>query len=234
MKHGNEKIWAELEKTVERTEEAAKTALNGKKHDHLFQIANWLKQAENLIQRREAIDSDAAHMIASVSQILNSQESQPVDKRQIVNGNFYLQTNEKKSDAKARGKAWRQEYLKLRAKSGEHLHRKTETLYQTSAGLVRGIAYGSESEKRPDKWFLGLPHGQFQEAVLICESLNGAAVQIHLPKSFVEKYGKNFSSAHGQTLFNVIRNAGKIFLNVPNIGTIDLMNFVERGPSKPL
>ena len=234
-----EKTWIDLQKTIERARDAAKDALSGKKHGRLFEVAGWLQQAENLIKRREAIDADAFQMAASGNQILNPQDSSSVSNlvhehsSQKTNGSFHLRTSEKKSNAKARGSAWRLEYVKLRTQSGERLHRIKETLYQTPAGSIRGIAYASESAKRPDKWFLGLPHDQFQEVVLICESLDGSAVQIYLPKNFIDKYGKHFSFAHGQTLFNVIRNAGKYIISIPNVGAIDLTGFTERGPSKP-
>ena len=229
----------DFQKTIERAREAAKTALSGEKHGRLFEVASWLQQAENLVKRREAIVADAIQMTASGNQILNPQDSSLAPNRvheyssQTTNGSFHIQTNDKKSNAKARGRAWRLEYVKLKTQSGERLHRIKETLYKTPAGSIRGIAYASESAKRPDKWFLGLPQDQFQEVVLICESLDGSAVQIHLPKNFMDKYGKHFSFAHGQTLFNIIRNAGKLTISIPNMGAIDLTGLTERGPSKP-
>jgi hypothetical protein len=235
-----DKAWIELQNTIERAHEAAKNALNGKKHGRLFEVANWLHQAENLVKRRKAIETEAFQMAASGNQILNPQNSSsPLNhahehSSQRINGNFHFQTSEKKASAKARGKAWRLGYVKSKAQLGEHLHRITETLYRTPAGLTRGIAYASESAKRPEKWFLGLPHDQFQEVVLICESLDGSAVQIHLPKSFMDKCGKHFSFAHGQTLFNIIRSGGKFIISIPNMEPIDLTGFTEPGPSKPL
>jgi hypothetical protein len=241
MKHNeSDKAWIELQNTIEQAREAAKIALNGKKHGRLFQVANWLQQAENLVKRREAIEADAYQMATNGNQLLNPHESLSAtnhaheQSRQITNGSVHLQTSEKKSNAKARGKAWRLGYVKSKIQSGEHLHRITETLYRTPTGSIRGIAYASESAKRPEKWFLGLPQDQFQEVVLICESLDGSAVQIYLPKNFIDKYGKHFSFAHGQTLFNVNRNAGKYIISIPNVDPIDLTGFTKYGPSRPL
>ena len=236
-----DKPWIELQKTIERAHEAAKSALSGKEHGRLFEIASWLQQAENLIKRREVMETDASRLAATGNQILTLRDSSSASNRgqehlgHKFNGSVHLPlpSSEKKSDAKARGRAWRLEYVKSKAQTGERLQRVTETLYQTPVGLVRGIAYASESPKRPDKWFLGLPKDQFQEVVLICESLDGSAVQIHLPPIFMDEHGRNFSSAHGQTLFNVIRNAGKFIVSIPNTRPVELTKYTEHGPSRP-
>jgi hypothetical protein len=94
-----------------------------------------------------------------------------------------------------------------------------------------GVGYGKEDEKR-NHFFIGLPAGQFQEAVLICELLKGVIHAFWLPRDFVEKYAKHLSvsTQYNQVKFVVERHGGRFDLRVPGIDPIDITRFMDAKP----
>lgn len=102
--------------------------------------------------------------------------------------------------------------------------------FKNEVGTVLGITWKG---KEKEKWFLNLQDGQFDEAVLLCETHPELAQVIHLPKQFFGRYSRHLSmDGKGQVKFNVERQNGRFLLQVP--GFADLVDVMEHMDSEPL
>lgn len=100
---------------------------------------------------------------------------------------------------------------------------KGETIFRTKSGEKVGIAVATE--RQPDRWFLGLPEGAFDHAVLLCQRGSGDVVEIRLPKGFFSKYGSALSESKGQVKFNISRKGNGYAVKVPGIGGVNPADF---------
>jgi hypothetical protein len=84
------------------------------------------------------------------------------------------------------GREIREVFLKKLLQTGISLQQvKGETIYRAKSGEKVGIAVATE--RQPDRWFLGLPEGGFDHAVLLCQREGGDVIEIRLPKGFFAK-----------------------------------------------
>lgn len=115
------------------------------------------------------------------------------------------------------------------ANNGKPLTRVRGALYRNGSGGIVGIAYAMGSK---NTWFLGLPAGEFKEAVLLCEATGNKVQAIHLPQSFIERFGKRLpvSSQFNQAKFNVLHRAGRYYLALKGSGDEDLSDYVVGQP----
>ena len=68
------------------------------------------------------------------------------------------------------------------------------------------------------KWWLGLPEGEFQGAVLLCGYDDDNIKAVCLPRSFIDTHRNLLSkSSGGQDQFNVFERAGKCYLGRQDI-----------------
>ena len=90
--------------------------------------------------------------------------------------------------ARAIGAKRRDEFVEKVRKMGRHLEQVRGQLCRNAAGAVVGIAFARERAR--DRWFLGLPAGEFDNAVLLCEKQSGRVFAVCLPKAFFDRYGE--------------------------------------------
>lgn len=194
--------------------------------------ARWVERTDDLQKRRDSLGKEACERLREGKALLNSaalvEDQQPEaepspDHDEVLSGNSFLR------GGKARGRECRAAYVAQQAKLAKPLTRVRGALYKNSNGLVVGIAY---AKVRKNEWFLGLPAGQFKEAVLLCEANDAKIQPIHLTESFIEKYGKRLSvsSQYNQAKFNVQLRSGRYNLVVNGIGDVDLTDYVAGEP----
>jgi hypothetical protein len=123
--------------------------------------------------------------------------------------------------AKEYGRRRRSKFVKEAESRGIVLQQVTSTIYATPEGTRVGIASATEGENG-DRWFLDLPEGKFDHAVLLCEGLNGDLTHFSLPKKVMDQYGHDLSRTKGRVKFNVHRRGGKHVLLIPNHGPVNV------------
>jgi hypothetical protein len=194
------------------------------------QAARWIERTDDLQKRYDALQEEANERLREGRLLSNPtasfEEEQPNSTFNGGESRFDVPTVR---GGKARGRECRAEYIAQQAKSGKPLTRVRGALYRNSGGIITGIAY---AKVRKNEWFLGLPAGEFKEAVLLCEATDGKVQPIHLTESFLEKYGKRLSvsSQYNQAKFNVQRRAGRYNLVVTGIGDVDLTDYATAEP----
>jgi hypothetical protein len=118
---------------------------------------------------------------------------------------------------KARASRIRSSWL---AEHGSTLTHVRGTIYQNNKGERLGITYSSRKKMSDGwKWWLGLPGGEFQSAVLLCEHDDDSIKAVCLPSDFIDTHRNLLSkSSGGQDEFNIFERAGKWYLGRQDIG----------------
>jgi hypothetical protein len=89
-------------------------------------------------------------------------------------------------------------------------------LYQTPSGSSVGIASATENEdKRPDRWWLGLPDQPYDVVVLLCEKSDGAVLDFVLPRSFLAPVWSGLTRSAGQVEFHVEQSGATVNFRTP-------------------
>jgi len=104
------------------------------------------------------------------------------------------------------------------------------TMYKTRSGATVGIA--AATEVIPNRWFLGITpkHIELETMVLLCQSGN-AVLDFVLPMTFLSDAWPRLSRSGGQVKFNVDRRDGSYWLQVPDVGPLDIRRYVgQHGP----
>jgi len=74
-----------------------------------------------------------------------------------------------------------------------------------------------------------LPSGKFHSAALLCEGSTGGCFAVCLSKDFVSKHRSWFSkSSGGQEQFTVLKLGGKVYIQVPSKGRLDVSEYVDK------
>jgi hypothetical protein len=105
------------------------------------------------------------------------------------------------------------------------------TMYRTRSGSTVGVA--AATEVTPNRWFLGITpkHTELDTMVLLCQSGN-AVLDFVLPMTFLSDAWPRLSRSGGQVKFNVDRRDGSYWLQVPDVGPLDIGRY--RGQHRPL
>jgi hypothetical protein len=114
--------------------------------------------------------------------------------------------------------------LKRVSEDGVHLSHVRGSIYETQLGCKVGIAVATE--RKPDRWFLGLPLQGFDHAVLLCKPDTRDTVEICLPKNFFDEYGAKMSQSGGQMKFNVAHRGNGYAILVPGTDGVNVSKFV--------
>ena len=122
------------------------------------------------------------------------------------------------------GKAIRMDFLQKASEEGIYLENIRGSIYQAQSGHKVGIAVATE--RKPDRWFLGLPLKGFDAAVLLCKPDSGDTIEICLPKNFFDEYGDKMSESSGQMKFNVARRGSGYVILVPGTDGISVSKFL--------
>lgn len=105
-------------------------------------------------------------------------------------------------------------FLERCAKAGLVLRPYRGAIYSSASGRRIGIAVATE--RKPNRWFLGLGEDDFDAAVLLCAPDSGKVIDLCLPRSFIAQHRRYFSRSGGQEKFNVARRDGHTLLKIPS------------------
>lgn len=190
--------------------------------------ARWVERVDDLKNRNAALQTEFGERIREAKILLGSVDI--AERRQaapVINSE--PPAFESARGGKARGRECRAAYVANQARKNNPLTRVRGALYRNSKGLVIGIAY---AKARNNEWFLGLPAGQFKEAVLLCEGKDSKVQPIYLTENFLEKFGKRLSVSRqfNQVKFNVLFRNGRYYLVVGGHGDEDLTDYLAGEP----
>src|SRR5205085_2070182 len=93
--------------------------------------------------------------------------------------------------AKRKGDARRRALInRLRLNEGIGLTQVRGVIYKVDGiGLKVGIASSSWNPQETNRWFLGLPGGEFDHAVLLCELEDNELIALSLNRDFLSDHG---------------------------------------------
>ena len=174
-----------------------------------------LNKVESLIERYEKLLLDISNL-----------DSEPLQNTGVDSGHTKVKELERLNVASGRGigRTIRMDFLKKVSEENIYLENIRGSIYKTQSGHKVGIAVATE--RKPDRWFLGLPLEGFDDAVLLCKPDSGDIVEICLPKSFFNEYGDKMSQSAGQMKFNIARRGGGYALLVPGTDGISVSRFL--------
>ncbi len=194
-------------------------------------MSEWLRRELDLETRYQAILGEAAKLVADRSARAGQAEGTNQPMAEVGSGVGAADEPEepRRSRGKGRARQYRSAYLDRERGRGRNLTRLRSIYYKSDEGLILGITYSGEKK---GTWFLNLQDGQFQEAVLLCETGAESAEVVHLPTAFFERYGRRLSQdGKGETKFNLARRNGRFFLHIPgSTGWVDVHGYVDREP----
>lgn len=139
------------------------------------------------------------------------------------------QLNDKKVSAKEKGRIRRNNFIKKLESLGIVLSRVKGVKYRTQNGSLIGIASASEDVKRNNYWFLGLPKGDYDTIVLLCESSKGEVYNFILPDAFYKQNESNFSrdSNNEQVKFNISLRDRKFLMTIPYMDPVTINGYIN-------
>ena len=132
---------------------------------------------------------------------------------------------------KKRGKARRNAFVQELETIGISLINVGGTTYKTKTENLVGIAYASE--RKSNRWFLGLPSKGYNSVTLICENKTGELFNFVLPKDFLNENSDKLShDENGNCKFNIFLKGESYKLRIPGEGYENIDSF--KGNYSPL
>jgi len=188
--------------------------------DTVLEESEKLEKIENLISRYQQIISELQELRSGTPQ--TTQPKTPRIVATPVSGSRSAQM----VCSREIGEQIRSEFLRKLEAEGIHLQLiRGKTIFRTRSGKRVGLAVATE--RQPNRWFLGLPAGGFDHAVLLCQRKNGEVIDIPLPERFFDKYGRKMSQSKGQVKFNVVNTGSGFFVQVPGTDGVNEKSFTS-------
>lgn len=177
-----------------------------------------LHKVESLIGRYERIIKDISNLDMPIREQIPDKEN-PICSKQTKHNSFRLDTA-----GRGIGREIRLSFLKRASENGICLEHIRGSIYKTESGDKVGIAVATE--RKPDRWFLGLPAMSFNHAVLLCNRDKENTIEIIVPQDFFEEYGERLSQSGGQMKFNVARRGSGYSMLVPGTDGISVSKYI--------
>jgi len=193
----------------------AESAQRGKSQEVLA-AGERLNKIESLIDRYERIIRDISDL-----------DTEPMQNTRVDSRHMKDKDLKRLNLMSGRGigRTIRMDFLKKASEEDIHLENIRGSIYKTQSGHKVGIAVATE--RKPDRWFLGLPFEGFDQAVLLCKRDAGDTVEICLPRNFFDEYGDKMSQSAGQMKFNVARRGNGYAILVPGTDGVSVSKFLE-------
>jgi len=207
-----------LDKRTALLGKIAEAAQRGNSQE-VLECGERLEKLESLIGRYENLIRDISSLAAEDTG--SKSRPGPLEDR-IIEGST-MGKNLNSTSGKRAGKKIRSTFLRILSEKGIQLRQITGTIYETQSGRKVGIAVATEC--RPDRWFLGLPIGGFDHAILLCERETGDTEEFWLPKSFFDHYGGSMSRSGDQLKFNIARKGNGYVVLVPGTTGVSTSSF---------
>ena len=198
---------------------SSKAASEGKT-DLVLTENEKLEKIKNLISRHSQIISELEGLRSGSPQM-------PQQKTRRVMARPVEESRSKQMlSSRELGEKNRNDFLGKRESESIYLQLiKGKTIFRTRSGKRAGLAVATE--RQPNRWFLGLPVGGFDHAVLLCQRENGEVIDIPLPEKFFDKYGNEMSESRGQLKFNVVNRGSGLLVLVPGADGINGKSFAS-------
>lgn len=210
----------ELQNEKNKILSAISKAASEGKTDLVLAESEKLKKITNLISRHSQIISELEGLRSGNPQIPRQKT------RRIVPGSVDESRSSQMVSSRELGEHIRHEFLSKREAEGIQLQLiKGKTIFRTSSGMRVGLAVATE--RQPNRWFLGLPAGGFDHAVLLCQRESGEVIDIPLPEKFFVQYGNDMSQSKGQLKFNVVNRGSGLLVQVPGTDGINGKSFAR-------
>jgi hypothetical protein len=174
-----------------------------------------LNKIESLINRYEKLLGDISDF---------GTEDGKTEPLQNIRGTAKLMNNPDVASGRGIGRTIRIDFLRKLSHENIRLDHIRSSIYRTQSGNKIGIAVATE--RKPGRWFLGLPMESFDHAVLLCKRENQDTIEICLPKSFFDEYEDKMSQSGGQIKFNVVRRGSGYSILVPGTDGVNVSKFV--------
>ena len=185
-------------------------------------VSESLEKVESLIGRYEKLVRDISDLDTG-GRKSQGLEDTPREGSILVNDNDFR--TPVAISGRGIGRTIRTDFLKKLAERGIHLRQIRGSIYATQARRKVGIAVATE--RKPDRWFLGLPLESFDHAVLLCKRDTGDTIEICLSKNFFDEYGGRMSQSGGQMKFNVARRGNGYAILVPGTDGVSDSKFLQ-------
>jgi len=208
----NNNNWTQLDAVRKQFVEATDALSKSPETSAQFLRASQrLFRFDDLIQQLKNLVNEQSHELVRDPAIQAGPTQRNMDR---------LESSESESD-KARGARIRANWVS--AHFGTTLTKTKGALYRNSHGETVGIAYAQEKAYRKARWFAGLPTGKFDCVAILCEPIQGELFAICLPTTFIRQHLPQFSKSNiGQVKFNVLKRGDNFFLDIPNVGNVDV------------
>lgn len=202
---------------MELLEQISRAAKEGKS-EIVLTASEKLRKVEALINRCKQLENDIAELQGGLKT-----NPEAVNKYQVTPSSAPIKRIDVKT-VREHGKEIRKAFLKRLEEAGVFLQQvRGETIYRAKSGEKVGIAVATE--RQPDRWFLGLPAGGFDNAVLLCQREAGDTIEIRLPKEFFVKHGSSLSESKGQVKFNISRKGNVYIVKIPGTDGVNAATF---------
>jgi hypothetical protein len=181
----------------------------------LLRLSEEFRQTEFLLGQHDSWVADAEIFLSAPS---SRHGDEPTPQREPVRSRS---EPARRASGRDMGGEIRSSFLRRAALAGLKLSPYRGAIYRSASGVRIGIAVATERQQ--NRWFLGLKHGEFDAAVLLCQSTSGRTADICLPPAFVKSH--RFSQSGGQDKFNVARREGHLFLTIPGLSPVPVDRF---------
>jgi len=133
--------------------------------------------------------------------------------------------------SKERGQRLRENYVLELQKNGIPIDQVDGVWAKTRAGLW--VAIPTATERRPNRWFLGLPENVVRErihkggvaVVLLCQSKSGSTLDFVIPSGKIQEIADNLSKSKGQLKFNLSKLGNHYHLVMPRSSPLDVSDY---------
>lgn len=179
-----------------------------------------IEEAERLMRMWQAISDDLNKLER------NSSSNSEQNPNQAHTEEISIPVLRKELSPRLKGKILKKNFVQYLEDKGIHLTPKSGSTYKTERGGIVGIAYASE--KRPGRWFLGLPVMSYDSIVFLCEKDRGDILRFVVPKDIINKNKEQFSQANGNFKFNIVTNSDIYQLQIPSSDGIKINPYIDR------
>jgi hypothetical protein len=201
-------------------------------HDNakLRDLTDWLRRELDLEARYKGVLTEAEKLVAERRNPVSEDAAGQVCSESTERGGRSAAGEFQQVAGKTGASDFRDAYLAREKGRGKHLTKVGRIYFRNDEGAVLGVTFSSEDRgKRESTWFLNLKDGEFQEAALLCQTAAGCAQVVHLPRSFIDRFGQQFSrDGKGEVKFNLARRGGRFWLQVPGpTGWVDVGEYTD-------
>ena len=205
------------EETMKKIQAAASKA-NTLRIKHLSGIADRIENDERTI-------AAVIERIAAYEKDLNNSEATHLPTPNISIDHPVMQSRH------ATGSNARAQFVENCARRGTNLTQLNGKVFQTGSGKRVVIAFASELESKPGRWWLGVKDATYDVVVLLCRPVNGKTLEFVLPNQFLTKLWGSLSRSGHEVKFNLLQETGNYYLLVPPQRRESINHFAENyGP----